>query len=521
MRAIVALVVGASTLALALLPARAAAGIEIHLGGTARSEADARAAAEEADAFAAAHGWAVQREPGGVVLFPHPRCEPLALIFEGRTLLPASAKTQYAGPQVHADLVAMLAALRPRFEQLTVEDEGEYWPGADRAVLEARFRKETAAIEQARAAQPDTRGPVWAMGGKLVDLVTGAFPPEAAYDGPPRPIVPPAGWHHVTAPEAGFTVLMPPGEPRRIVTTVDGLPYVAYEHEEPKAGRRYLILTWFWGKPVDPRATQFARGQFLEMEGGVLVRERIATPRGGLDLELERAGGKGRTAARFIDSGQRAYQVQVIQDGPGPLAPEALAFLASFRPRVSEPPPKAAPAAPAVAVQPVPAGKASTGWRRLEARGEGFAVDLPGEATRAASDEGVEAGWTLLAPAGAPSFRVGTWTLPDVGRARNGVTILADSITAASPGARASGEGPVGPGLTARVIVYQDGTVRAEHRVLAVGRRLHQLTIVAEGFEPSAEDVRRFFGSFEPLPDRPDGPAPDAAPPGRAPGHAP
>jgi hypothetical protein len=490
---------GALAMALAALPTAAAAGIEIHFEGTARSEAAARQVVDEAIAFAKAHGWAVQREPAGAVLFPHTWCEPVELIFEERNLVRASVKTQYAGVQVHADVVALLRALEPRFERLKVADEGEYWPEANRSRLEARFRQEEAAIERAKASQPGSRGPIWAMGGALVDLVSGDLPPQARFDGPPSPVVTPAGWHHVTAPDAGFTVLMPAGEPARFATILDGLPYITYAHSDEKAGKRYLVLTWFWGREVDPRAAQFARQQVLANEPGTVVRERIATRRGALELEIERAGGKGRVAVLLVSSGQRAYQVQVTQDSPGPLAPEGRALLASFRPRVSEPPALASPPTPAVKVEPVESAAPSTGWRRHEARGEAFAVDLPGEPKREVFQDGNDVSWTLLAPAAAPSFAIRVFILPDAERAQKGVAMVADALTSSLPGAAARGPATVGKGLPARAVVLEDGKARAQFRVLALGRRLYRLAVIGEGRAPHPDDVRRFFDSFEQL----------------------
>jgi hypothetical protein len=148
-------------------------------------------------------------------------------------------------------------------------------------------------------------------------------------------------------------------------------------------------------------------------------------------------------------------------------------------------------------VEPVPGAPPSTGWRRHQAPSEAFAAELPGTPLRDGSEDGASVSWQLMAPAPAPSFGVVVYRLPDADRAASGVTMLEDALVSRAPGASRRGAVTVGKALPARAILLEDGRLRSQIRVLAVGRRLYQLTIIADGSEPDPADVQRFFGSFE------------------------
>jgi hypothetical protein len=151
----------------------------------------------------------------------------------------------------------------------------------------------------------------------------------------------------------------------------------------------------------------------------------------------------------------------------------------------------------------------AAGWRRYESRDEAFAIEWPGEPRREAqSGEEQGAMWSLMGPAGTPSFAVTVYSLPDAQRAENGVAILADTMTSSMPGATARPSETMAHGLSARAIGVENGKLRGHFRVLSAGRRLYRLAVLCEGRAPHADDVRRFFDSFEPLDQATAAPAP-------------
>lgn len=104
----------------------------------------------------------------GVVLTPHPQCEPLMLCFdaEGNLRDPltiilllngelppelawAATKTHFAPPEVHVTLVKLLKYLQTRYmPDLEVHDEGEYWETSDGQILRRKRDDLNARMEE-------------------------------------------------------------------------------------------------------------------------------------------------------------------------------------------------------------------------------------------------------------------------------------------------------------------------------------------------------------------------------------
>jgi hypothetical protein len=171
-------------------PARA--GVTIHYQGHARSKAAVGQLLATARAEAERNGWRVEdvsqargtltRMIGekertfqgpiqGIVIHPHDLCEPLYLQFGADLYFQDFVKTQFAGAEVHVQIVQLFRKLRRYLADLSVEDEGEYWRGSDRAKLEGHIAFTNAIIEKMRAESPTARGPVKVAGGRIIDLM--------------------------------------------------------------------------------------------------------------------------------------------------------------------------------------------------------------------------------------------------------------------------------------------------------------------------------------------------------------
>jgi hypothetical protein len=183
----------AISLAVVVLAAQAAsAGVTIHYEGTAKDLPSARRAIEAARAEARKLGWVVQdanqatvtilrvigeaQKPytgplTGVVIRPHPNCDPLFLQFGSDLYLQDFVKTQFAGPDIHIAIVGLLKTLQPFFRTLSVEDEGEYWNSRNRKALTEHMNFVNNLIADRKRANPSARGPVRITGDRMVDLI--------------------------------------------------------------------------------------------------------------------------------------------------------------------------------------------------------------------------------------------------------------------------------------------------------------------------------------------------------------
>ncbi len=164
------------TLVAALAPCTARAGVTIHYEGVLKSKQEAANVVAEASAFAKARGWTIEERKGGIVLRPHSWCEPVELVFDGRSLASSWVKTQFAGPETHIAVVELFRSLRKRFERLTIEDEGEYWEGSDREKLIERMQSDGLVMVRAAQQNPGSKGPYVLPSGRIVDIVN---PPMA------------------------------------------------------------------------------------------------------------------------------------------------------------------------------------------------------------------------------------------------------------------------------------------------------------------------------------------------------
>src|SRR5882762_7872263 len=61
----------------------------------------------------------------GIVVYLHEDCDPVRLEFDRDLYLQEFTKTQFAGVQIHIDVLKLLKAIQPFFRDLRVEDEGE------------------------------------------------------------------------------------------------------------------------------------------------------------------------------------------------------------------------------------------------------------------------------------------------------------------------------------------------------------------------------------------------------------
>jgi len=108
----------------------------------------------------------------GIVVYLHEDCDPVRLEFDRDLYLQEFTKTQFAGVQVHLDVVKLLKAIQPFFHNLDVEDEGEWWETGDTQILTEHLARAQKAIETELRKDPSARMKVKTPTGRIMDLIT-------------------------------------------------------------------------------------------------------------------------------------------------------------------------------------------------------------------------------------------------------------------------------------------------------------------------------------------------------------
>jgi hypothetical protein len=89
--------------------------------------------------FAERCGWTPLAGGEGLVLLPHEQCEPIEIVFDTQMQFSGSTKTQFAGPDVHWQVVDFFKHLQPHVLDLEVDDEAAAWDGASRREVQKAF----------------------------------------------------------------------------------------------------------------------------------------------------------------------------------------------------------------------------------------------------------------------------------------------------------------------------------------------------------------------------------------------
>lgn len=168
-------------------------GITIHIEGQLADNAAYVAFVEKADRFASRLGWPIERftvpnaklsrvrneqdwdydgPTKGVLLRPHPSCEPLRLEFDEDLYIQEFCKTQFAPSETHEAIVELIDLLAPCFTRLEVVDESDFFKSRDRDQLSASRERFFEVFDQELAKNPLLRGPVLLPSGRIADLVS-------------------------------------------------------------------------------------------------------------------------------------------------------------------------------------------------------------------------------------------------------------------------------------------------------------------------------------------------------------
>jgi len=152
-------------------------GITIHYSGQLRDARMLGALIDSTREYSSRNNWGFALIPHaidnlqGFVVHPHPECEPLEFRFGKRNRFASFVKTQFAGPEIHIQVVRLLRAIKPILGRLGVHDEGEYWETENEETLRWHINKVNELIESYKTENPGIQIRVKTPDGRIIDIL--------------------------------------------------------------------------------------------------------------------------------------------------------------------------------------------------------------------------------------------------------------------------------------------------------------------------------------------------------------
>jgi hypothetical protein len=117
--------------------------------------------------------WNYEGLTKGIQIQPDENCEPLIFEFDENLYLQEYCKTQFSDISAHILIVDLLRQIEPYFENITVDDEGEYWDTSDINILQEHMDNCFTVIQDTKSEDPTAEGPFKLQSGRIIDLMQG------------------------------------------------------------------------------------------------------------------------------------------------------------------------------------------------------------------------------------------------------------------------------------------------------------------------------------------------------------
>ena len=168
-------------------------GVTIHFEGQVKGPTAYSLLIDEIREFGASHAWPLEELPlsdrclkrvrdekdcdysgptFGIVLSPHPNCDPLRFEFDKDFYIQEFVKTQFAGAETHVAIIELLRRIQPFFDGFRVVDEGDFWDRADETVLEQHIERCNNVLRNLLAKNPKAKGPIRLPNGRIGDYMS-------------------------------------------------------------------------------------------------------------------------------------------------------------------------------------------------------------------------------------------------------------------------------------------------------------------------------------------------------------
>lgn len=147
-------------------------GVTLYYRGRLAKNVSRHSLFSEAESIAVDNGWSIRRlASGGFVIHAHPDCEPITFDHDANGKVDDWVKTQYAGPEIHKQIVEFLTSISKLFVRFKVDDDTDYWTTRDGADLELGKRQVNEMLEDHLRRNPSTRSVVRMPDGRIIDII--------------------------------------------------------------------------------------------------------------------------------------------------------------------------------------------------------------------------------------------------------------------------------------------------------------------------------------------------------------
>jgi phage pi2 protein 07 len=153
-------------------------GVTIYYAGRLRAASDLEELIKQAEEFAVKQQWLFERlqdsievPAKGFVIYPHPDCEPFRFEFSPRLKVSGFVKTQFAGAEIHIQIIGFLKQIRPLFVRFAATDDGEYWHTESIVTLNWHIEEVNRLIRDASEKNPSIRTKVRLPDGLMIDIL--------------------------------------------------------------------------------------------------------------------------------------------------------------------------------------------------------------------------------------------------------------------------------------------------------------------------------------------------------------
>jgi hypothetical protein len=108
----------------------------------------------------------------GLELQPSENADPLRFEFDKDYFVQEFIKTQFAGPELHIEVINLFRLIQPYFDKLDICDEGDFWETSDAKLLVEHIENCDRALQKMLAENPKAKGPVRLPTGRIVDYMS-------------------------------------------------------------------------------------------------------------------------------------------------------------------------------------------------------------------------------------------------------------------------------------------------------------------------------------------------------------
>lgn len=149
-------------------------GVTIHFQGQLKDRGLLEETVRIIERYAKSRNWGYRKiNTRQIHILPSENCDPLHFEFDESAYLEKDfCKTQFAGSDIHIQIIGLFKSITKNFSTLEVFDEGGFWDSGERQELERNFAACVYALERYLQQNPNARGPIRSPEGRWIDVKT-------------------------------------------------------------------------------------------------------------------------------------------------------------------------------------------------------------------------------------------------------------------------------------------------------------------------------------------------------------